>query len=124
MKSVQKLLAKEAMRTVFTAKGGLKGAHSQGSLLLKRKQSYNISHNVKKVVESTIGSRSKGRDLLFLVIQQCSLVKSKTFLYKRGPVPLNQWPLLQQSSNCAIWSDSTVMQPHSLLWELTLHSPR
>ena len=68
MKSVQKLLAKEAMRTVFTAKGGLKGAHSQGSL------------------------------------------------------PLNQWSLLQLISNCVIWSNSTVMQPHSLLWELTLHS--
>ena len=55
VKSVQEHLAKEvaiqspkkAVRTVFAAKGGLKGAQSQGSLPMIPKQAYNISQKVK-----------------------------------------------------------------------------
>ena len=87
MKSVQKQLAKEvvlqspkeAIRTVFTAKGGLKGNQSQGSLPLNPKQAYNISQNVKKVAETQ--SKGKGRDLLFLVMDQCkSMEKQDRFV--------------------------------------------
>ena len=74
VKSVQEHLAKEvavqspkeAVRTVFAAKGGLKGAQSQGSLPMNPKQAYNISQKVKKWQKEQFRARGKDKTYCFL----------------------------------------------------------
>ena len=85
MKSTKKMLQhelvsacpKEAVQKVTKEKGGLLYAKSSGELPLNYQQVYNINHKRKMEANScglSLGhSRGKGRDLLYIMMEQCKL---------------------------------------------------
>ena len=68
---------KEAVQKVTKEKGGLLNAKSSGELPLNYQQVYNINHK-RKIEANSCGlslghSRGKGRDLLYITMEQCKL---------------------------------------------------
>ena len=66
---------KEAIHNVTVARGGLINSRSAGELPLRQHQVYNINHK-RKLESFSKGagqSRGKGRDLLYIVMEQCKL---------------------------------------------------
>ena len=71
----------EAIHKVYSTKGGVIGARSAEELPLHQHQAYNIKHKVKKQrLEGTSSTacktRGKGRDLLYIVMEQCKSAES------------------------------------------------
>ena len=72
----------EAIHKVYSTKGGVIGARSAGELPLHQQQAYNIKNKVKKqrlegTSSTTCRTRGKGRDLLYIVMEQCKSAERK-----------------------------------------------
>ena len=106
---------REAVCKAFTARGGVMGAKSAGEL---PQRVYNIKHQLKKQGTSCPASKGKGRDLLFVVMEQCKSAEKKERFVQEVTCAPEPMAVLPQISSWKTWNVFVAIHPVFQSWVL------